>query len=382
MATARTERAASPLITISLCGDVMTGRGVDQILPHASDPVLYEPYVRDARDYVALAEKANGAIAKPVDYAYVWGEALREWDRVAPDVRIINLETSVTLSSRFWPGKGINYRMSPQNVPCITAAKVDCCAVANNHVLDWGYEGLAETLKTLREAGAKTAGAGANRGEAEAPSVFNLPGKGRVLMFAFGSESSGIPPEWAAKATKPGISVVDERSAADMERIGRIVGQEERERDVVVASVHWGPNWSYLIPEEQRRFAHALVDEAAVDIVYGHSSHHVKGIEVYRGHLILYGCGDFLDDYEGIAGHEWYRSDLGLLYFAGIDAVTGKLARLHMIPTQIRRMQVRRASTEDALWLKSVLNRESRAFGAWAELAKDKELVLQWDASS
>src|SRR5438093_915713 len=90
-------------IGLFLCGDVMTGRGIDQVLPHPSNPVLYEHWVHDARDYVRLAEAANGPIPKPVALDYIWGDALGELQRAqaAPsaaaggDLRIINLETSI-----------------------------------------------------------------------------------------------------------------------------------------------------------------------------------------------------------------------------------------------------------------------------------------------
>jgi poly-gamma-glutamate synthesis protein (capsule biosynthesis protein) len=95
-------------LTLFLCGDVMIGRGIDQILPCPSDPVLHEGFIEDAREYVKLAEQVSGPVPRPVDFAYVWGEALREWERRAPDVRIVNLETSITTSEDFVP-KGINY---------------------------------------------------------------------------------------------------------------------------------------------------------------------------------------------------------------------------------------------------------------------------------
>lgn len=124
-------------VRLFLCGDVMTGRGVDQIMAHPSDPVLYEPSVVSALDYVRFAEALNGAIARPAPPAYVWGAALDELKRRRPDVRVINLETSVTRSDAHVP-KGINYRMTPENADCLTAAQIDCCVLANNHVLDWG----------------------------------------------------------------------------------------------------------------------------------------------------------------------------------------------------------------------------------------------------
>jgi poly-gamma-glutamate synthesis protein (capsule biosynthesis protein) len=89
---------ASKVITLFLCGDVMTGRGIDQIMPSPSDPVIYESYIRSAYGYVKLAEKVNGIVPKPLDYAYIWGDALAVFERIKPDLRIINLETSVTTS--------------------------------------------------------------------------------------------------------------------------------------------------------------------------------------------------------------------------------------------------------------------------------------------
>ena len=70
----------------------MTGRGIDQVLSHSVDSILYEPYVRDAHDYVELAEKAHGPIPRPVNVDYIWGEALQELERASVDLRIINLD--------------------------------------------------------------------------------------------------------------------------------------------------------------------------------------------------------------------------------------------------------------------------------------------------
>ena len=112
------------LITLFLGGDVMTGRGIDQILPHPSEPFIPEPYLSDAREYVELAEGANGPIPTPVNFSYIWGDALEEWERIAPDVKLINLETSITLSNDYWWSKGIYYRTNPENIGCLTAAIV------------------------------------------------------------------------------------------------------------------------------------------------------------------------------------------------------------------------------------------------------------------
>jgi poly-gamma-glutamate capsule biosynthesis protein CapA/YwtB (metallophosphatase superfamily) len=372
------EQRSAPA-TLFLCGDVMTGRGIDQILPSPGNWTLHEPYVKDARRYVELAEETSGAIPRGADFAYIWGDALWEWERRKPDLRIINLETSVTKSDDYWRGKSIHYRMNPQNVGCLTAARIDCCALANNHLLDWGYAGLAETLETLHPAGVKTAGAGMNSSEAAAPAVLDLGLGRRVLVFSLGAASSGIPESWAATRDGPGVNILDEDSELAVERIRQSIASLKSGGDMVIVSIHWGDNWGYEVPHEQRKLAHRLISEAQVDIIHGHSSHHVKGIEVYRERLILYGCGDLLTDYEGISGREMFRGDLGLLYFAVIDPATGKLLRLEMTPVQVRRMQLRRAAPADVAWLKAVLNREGAALGTRVEPSPSADaLTLHW----
>jgi poly-gamma-glutamate synthesis protein (capsule biosynthesis protein) len=374
----RTSRKTNS-ITLFLCGDVMTGRGIDQVLPYPSDPTIYESYIKDARGYVKIAEQMNGPIDYPVGFSYVWGDALKELDRVAPDVRIINLETSVTKSNDYWKSKGINYRTHPENISILTAAKIDVCCLANNHVLDWGYSGLLETLETIRNVNIKTAGAGRNLIEAQAPAVQKVPGKGRVIVFAFGLGTSGIPLAWGAEDKKPGVNLLRDLSANSLQDIQKKVRRVKLTGDIVVVSIHWGSNWGYEIPREQTVFAHRLIDEAGVDIIHGHSSHHVKAIEVYKDKLILYGCGDFLNDYEGISGYEEFRADLSLMYFAMLDPSTGKLLGLQMMPTKIRRFKVIRASNVDTLWLKDILNREGASFGTKVNVSKDNRLTLRWD---
>jgi poly-gamma-glutamate synthesis protein (capsule biosynthesis protein) len=375
-ATEKSEAGAQGM-TLFLCGDIMTGRGIDQVLPHPGDPVLHEGYATSALDYVTLAERANGPIPRPAEFAYVWGDALTEWARIAPDLRIVNLETAVTTRDDWQRGKGIHYRMNPANVPCLTAAGIDCCVLANNHVLDWGYAGLADTLETLRRAGLQSAGAGRDKAEAAAPAVLTTA-KGRVLVFSFGAQSSGIPPDWAAAAGLPGVNLLADFSPATLRRVAAQVKVVKRPADVVVASIHWGGNWGYAVPEAHQRFAHGLIDLCGVDVVHGHSSHHPLGIEVYRGRPILYGCGDFLNDYEGIAGYEAYRGDLSLMYFLTVDAASGRLLRLWMIPMQTRRFRLHRPSAEDTRWLREVLDREGRRLGSRVEAGPGGSLTLRW----
>jgi poly-gamma-glutamate capsule biosynthesis protein CapA/YwtB (metallophosphatase superfamily) len=358
----------STLVTVFLCGDLMTGRGIDQILPASNDPVLFESYVRDARTYVALAEKRNGPIPDAADYRYIWGDALDILEEIQPAARIVNLETSVTTSSDFWPRKGIHYRMHPENVKLLSVAGINCCVLSNNHAIDLGFSGLLETLETLRREGIKTAGAGKNAAEAASPAIIEIAPEARLAVFGYGTESSGVPASWAARSESPGVNFIADLSPKAAAEAIESIKRQSRPEDLVIFSVHWGGNWGYSVPEEQVDFAHMLIDSGAVDVVHGHSSHHVRPLEVYRGKLILYGAGDFLNDYEGIEGYERYRDDLALMYFPTFDTKSGRLNRLRMVPVQIFRFSLRRASAADAAWLSEVLTRESREFGTKVKL--------------
>jgi poly-gamma-glutamate synthesis protein (capsule biosynthesis protein) len=373
----REHESRSDSVTMFLCGDVMLGRGIDQILPHPGDPALHETYVGSAATYVQLAEAVSGPIPRPVDYRYVWGDALDALQRVDPAVRIINLETSITDSEDFAP-KGINYKMHPANIRVLTVAEIDCCVLANNHVLDWGQAGLRETLRTLEDAGIRLAGAGRRAEAAAAPAVLPFGGPGRVLVFAFGSTSSGIPRAWAAEDGGAGVNLLRDLSDRTVERIAAHVQAVRRPGDLLVASIHWGGNWGYEVPPEQIAFAHGLIERAGFDVIHGHSSHHPKAIEVHGGRPILYGCGDFLNDYEGITGEEEFRPDLAVMYLPRLATPEGALVDFPLEVFRIRRFRLQRASRADTTWLQARLDRESRRFGTSVELREGNRLAVVW----
>lgn len=364
-------------ITLFVCGDVMTGRGIDQILPHPADPRLNESFMRSALGYVELAERESGAIPRPVGFDYIWGDALAELERVKPDLRLVNLETAVTASEDLLAWKGINYRMHPENTPCLQAAGIDGCVLANNHVLDWGEGGLLETIDTLERAGISAIGAGRDARSAARPAIFELGERGRVIVHAVGVASSGIPPQWAAARRRPGVNFIADLSPRSVATVARQIGRDRRPGDLVVVSIHWGGNWGFGISREERDFAHALIEDADVHLVHGHSSHHVKGIEVHRGRLVLYGCGDFLNDYEGIGGYEEFRGDLALMYFPRFDASSGRLTRLDMTPTRTSKLRVNLADEAATGWLLRTLNREGEPFGSLFAQRADGRLQLR-----
>jgi poly-gamma-glutamate capsule biosynthesis protein CapA/YwtB (metallophosphatase superfamily) len=367
---------ANGLLTLFLCGDVMLGRGVDQILPHPGEPLLREREVNDARNYVRLAELVSGPIPQPASFSWPWGDALELLDHVAPDARVINLETSVTRSADFCSAKAVHYRMNPDNLPGLVVARPDACALANNHALDLGHAGLRETLDALAGAGMRPVGAGRDAAQARQPAVIPVAGGGRIVVFSCGAASSGIPASWAATATGAGVEFLPSLSDAVADDLISRVREVKGPGDVVVVSIHWGPNWGFDVDHDEASFARRLID-GGVDLIHGHSSHHPRPVEVYRGKLVLYGCGDFIDDYEGIGGYEEFRDDLRLLCLAWVVQDTGALDALRMVPMQASKMRLRHASAADGEWLHTVVEAISSRFGTKVGRLPDGALVVR-----
>src|SRR5207249_4358090 len=234
-----------------------------------------------------------------------------------------------------------------ENVGCLSAGRISACALANNHVLDWGYDGLSETLQTLNAAGIAHSGAGNDVDEAMQPAVLATAGRNRVLLFSFGSSTSGIPQDWKATSISPGVNLLDDLSEATAARVADQMRGHQRTGDLIIASIHWGSNWGYEISRDQITFAHRLIEEG-IAVVHGHSSHHVKAIEIFKERLLLYGCGDFLTDYEGISGYEMFRGDLALMYLIELDSGSGELIAARLVPMRMQRFRLERASAADA----------------------------------
>lgn len=366
----------SGVVTVLLGGDVMLGRGVDQILPQPGDPALHEPCVDDARRYVERAEQAHGSIPYPVDWTWPWGDALAILEDLAPEVRLINLETTITGCGEFACGKAIHYRMHPDNLPALLAMRPDVCALANNHILDFGRRGLANTFDALAAAGIHGIGAGADLETAQHPAVVTCHGDHRVVVGSVAMKSSGVPNSWAAHRDRPGVWLIGDpsaRGAADDVAAGVLA--HKRTGDIAIVSVHWGSNWGYGMGSGETQFAHRLID-AGFDIVHGHSSHHPRPIEIYRGKPILYGCGDVINDYEGIWSYESFRSDLRLLYLVSMDPGRGELGALRMLPMRVRRMRLERAPRPDAEWLRATIEHISRRFRINVVAGSDDLLIV------
>ncbi|MGH6945979.1 MAG: CapA family protein [Kiloniellales bacterium] len=371
---------SSAELRVLFAGDAMLGRGIDQALPHPGDPSLYETWrgLDDARFFLERAARTNGPLPEVRGFDYIWGETLAVMDALSPDLRLVNLECAIAAGGAPAPEKRMHFRMNPANVETLTRARIDLCALANNHILDWGEAGLRETIATLDGAGIRHAGAGRHRDAACAPAILDIPGKGRVVLVSLATRSSGVRRAWAAGLARPGVNwIALERLWLDDLR--RQLDGVKRAGDLLIVSIHWGDNYDFTIHPQQRRFAQALIDELGVDLIHGHSSHHAKGIELYKGKAILYGCGDFINDYETLEPRvdpRVFPHDLGALYLARFALPEGNLLGLELRPIRMRRLSATMAGAEDAARLAAILNREGAALGTTIALADGLLQVL------
>jgi poly-gamma-glutamate synthesis protein (capsule biosynthesis protein) len=184
--------------------------------------------------------------------------------------------------------------------------------------------------------------------------------------------------DWGATPDHAGVAALKDLSSSTAGEILERVARFRRPGDIVVASIHWGDNWGYEISQAQTSFARQLIDLAGFDVIHGHSSHHPKAIEIHEGRPILYGCGDFLNDYEGIEGYEAFRDDLVLMYLPTLSASNGRLVELRLIPFQIRNFRLNRPSRADAAWLRDTIDRESRKFGIRTGMGDDGTFAVTW----
>lgn len=298
-------------VVLALTGDIMLGRLVNQ-------------------------EIARSGFTRP------WGNVL-PWLRRA-DLRLINLECALTDHKERWEGdpyKPFFFRSDSRNIETLQVAGIDFACIANNHVGDYGTRGLLDTVENLESADIKYAGAGADLEEARRPALLESQGY-RISIVAFADH----PSEWAAGPGHPGLNFCDPASdsPADFAHVESAIRAARADCDLLVFSIHWGPNMRADPTMAFQQFAHRVID-AGADIYWGHSAHVVQRIEIYRGRPILYDTGDFLDDY---AVHPELRNDLSALFLIHCNAE--QVAGVDLIPVHIENMQVNPATRNDRAW--------------------------------
>ena len=322
---------------LGLVGDVMLGRSVTD---HWTDP--------------------------GVDPTGVWGTALSRLE--ALDGLVCNLECCVSARGEA-RDKTYLFRAAPAfAVPALSAAGVSVAALANNHVLDFGRVALRDTFEHLARAGVAHAGAGRSRSAALAPAV---AGVGDLTVATLSLTDRYVA--YGAAGDRPGTAYLpmDRQNPETRATVRRALDRAaDRDPDLVVASLHWGPNWETAPDDTQRAFARWLVEEG-VDVVHGHSAHVLQGVEVYEGRPILYDCGDLVDDYV-------HREDVVNKRSALFELVVadGDLRALRAVPTVIADETAELAVGPTAAWVRETLRERSAPFGTTVERAPDGEGVV------
>lgn len=255
----------------------------------------------------------------------VWGDVLPHLAQA--DLRIVNLECALTHHLSQWTRseKMFHFRADPDAVRVLQAARIDACALANNHILDYEEQGLRDTLRVLRAASIRYAGAGANAAEAAAPAILEAPCRIALLSF------TDNEPDFAAAAERPGTNYLEVSLREEtLARIANGIAQARAQgAGLVVFSNHWGANFVERPSPQFRSFARRVI-ELGADIYYGHSAHICQGIEIHQGKAILYDTGNFIDDY---AVHPLLRNDRSCLFKVMFDQK--KLRRIELLPVSL-----------------------------------------------
>ena len=271
------------------------------------------------------------------------------------DFSFVNLESVIAAGGEpFQPSRVYSFRAAPSSAETLAYAGIDFVSIANNHAMDYGPQGLAETLATLEQYDIAYAGAGMNLADAKKMKL--LQSNGFKVAVIAGADHFV---DYAASDTRAGINLIQvNASATIVDEIREQVQQAHNiGADLIVFSIHWGPNWREQPTPRFQRFARAVID-AGVDIFHGHSAHLFQGVEVYRGRPILYDTGDLLDDY---LYYPEKRNDLQLLF--RVHMVNRQMKCLELLPIQIEHLQVNYANAHETELVGYRIRKLSSPFG-------------------
>lgn len=301
-------------LTIGLGGDLMIGRLANEFLNH------FPP-------------------------SFAWGNLLSTLKNT--DINLVNLETTLTHSTKTVP-KMFNFKADPERVSILTEGKIDIVNIANNHILDYAEEGLLETIQVLDHAHIQHVGAGKNQTIAMSPCIIEK--KGIKIGFLGCTDNE---PSWQATDAKTGTFYLQVGDLSDLQEAITFLKDQV---NLLILSIHWGPNMRQRPSSSFRAFAHKLID-LGVDILHGHSAHIFQGVEVYKNKLILYDTGDLIDDY---AVDPILRNDRSFYFIVKVSKKG--LIHLKMIPTIISECQVNIATDSASLDVMEALCKELNTY--------------------
>ena len=284
---------------------------------------------------------------------YPWGDTLPLF--LEADWRACNLECVLSDHGVPWgrSPKAYHLRTDAINLAALRAAHIDAVSLANNHSLDFNYRGMVEMLKLLGNGAIASSGLGGHLEAASQCAVSLVKGL-RIGFLAFTDNE----PTWEAGDEHPGgfyvpVDKPDHRTA----RLLKQVAQAKAQVDFLIVSAHWGGNWGCFPPPSHTRLAHDLA-RAGASVIFGHSPHVSRGIEVFDGALILYSTGDFIDDY---AVDPIEHNDRSWAFELRLEH--NRIRSLHLHPIEIAACQARRAEHAVSLNMIESMQELCRPFG-------------------
>lgn len=296
---------------------------------------------------------------------YPWGDTL---DIISSaDARFCNLECAISNKGMPWnkTKKVFHFRSDTKNVAVLKKAGINCVSLANNHALDYGYDALLEMLDTLKDQNINCAGAGRDLEAAMHPAIFKVHNYKLGWLALTDNE-----PIWEATGNSPGtyfvpISLENRRYP----ELLNLIKKTKASVDILIVSVHWGPNWGYRPKTNHIPFAHSLIDSGA-DIIFGHSCHVFQGVEFYKNCPIIYSAGDFIDDY---AVDPEERNDQSFIFL--VEIKNKKITGLKLYPTIIKNFQVRHPKGDQAEIIANHMKSLCNEFGTYARWVPSQEYL-------
>ena len=334
---------------------------------------------------VMLGRLVNKVLAN-AQFTYVWGDTIDIIKRA--DFSLINLECPVSSKGKEWNKtfKVFHFRANLDAIQVLNSASIDYVSLANNHILDYDIEALLDTLDILDKNNISHSGAGRNLKEAMKPAIIEKklkpkPSNNHDSYYNVDNEEvnnndskntiriglislTDNEPEWEAKYDQAGINYIPTALDPDIYyyRLQNYIENAKKQSDLVIVSSHVGPHFRETPSMKYVNFAHKIIDLGA-DIYWGHSNHMPQGIELYKHNdnnkIILYDCGDFIDDY---AIDSNYRNDLSFIFLfhflmdknhklSNNDSNNGNIllqnSMIELIPTKISNFMVNTIPVDD-----------------------------------
>ncbi len=280
---------------------------------------------------VTLSDHFESHVGSRYDYAF----KNLDWFTSA-DVTMINLETTLTTTNNPIE-KPFNFKARPRYAKMLKDAGIDIVTLANNHMYDFGEEGLLETVKVLDAVGLKHVGAGKNNKEARKPVIMNIKGIKIAYLGYYGSGRHGE--SFPATRTSAGTAM------RSLYYIGKDIEAVRDSVDLVIVNFHWGREKAHYPEESEIDFAHETINLGA-DIIVAHHPHVLQGVEVYRDKIIAYSLGNF------IFGGNSRTLDRSAVLRINIDPQNPRNYKAALIPVQIEYWQPHRLQ---GAWADSIL---------------------------